>query len=212
VSVATFTKSGTKASTPAKLNKEVFGLKVTNHQLLKDAYLSYQASARQGGAKTKTRGMVRGSTAKPWRQKGTGNARFGSKYNPIWRGGGVAFGPTGNENFTRSLNVKAKRQALKQALSLAAGEDRIKIIDSFEIADGKVKTAAGLLNKLGRSDATLIVVVKKSDLTDRATRNIAGIKLAAASHLGVFDVLNSSDIVMTKDALTALDERLGGKK
>src|ERR1700759_440501 len=114
MAVDTYTKAGAKAATPAKLDKAVFGVEIKNHQLLKDAYLAYLAGGRTNDAVAKKRGQVRGGGRKPWRQKGTGNARFGSTRNPIWRGGGVAFGPTGNENYTRKLSTSAKRQALRQ--------------------------------------------------------------------------------------------------
>src|SRR3989344_4341487 len=120
MAVETYTKSGAKASSPAKLDKAVFGLKVDNHQLLKEAYLAHLSNSRSNLAKTKKRGEVRGGGAKPWRQKGTGRARVGSIRSPIWTGGGVTFGPTGSENYNRRINTKAKRQALRQALSLAA--------------------------------------------------------------------------------------------
>src|SRR3989338_9314995 len=103
MAVAAYTKSGAKASFPAKLDKSIFNVKPENHQLLKDAYLAYQANGRQNLAKAKKRGEVRGGGQKPWRQKGTGRARFGSSRNPIWTGGGVAFWPTGNENFVRKI-------------------------------------------------------------------------------------------------------------
>jgi large subunit ribosomal protein L4 len=89
MATATFTKAGAKATTPAKLDKAVFGVEVKNHELLKAAYTAYLANGRANLATTKTRGEVRGSNIKPWRQKGTGRARFGSRYNPIWRGGGI---------------------------------------------------------------------------------------------------------------------------
>src|ERR1700746_1524972 len=129
MAVATYTKSGTKATTAAKLDKAVFGVMPTNHVLLKEAYVAYLANGRDNLAVTKTRGLVSGGGKKPWRQKGTGRARFGSSRNPIWRGGGIAFGPTGNENYSRKISVSAKKQALRQALSLAAHEDRIKVIE-----------------------------------------------------------------------------------
>src|ERR1019366_10319418 len=115
MAVATYTKSGTKATTAAKLDKDVFGVEVKNHQLLKSAYEAYLANGRPNLAVTKTRGLVRGGGKKPWRQKGTGRARFGSSRNPIWRGGGIAFGPTGNENYTHKLPLNAKRLAIRQA-------------------------------------------------------------------------------------------------
>jgi large subunit ribosomal protein L4 len=98
MAVATYTKTGTKATTAAKLDAKVFGVDVQNHELLKAAYVTYQANGRENLAVTKTRGLVRGGGKKPWKQKGTGRARFGSSRVPIWRGGGITFGPTGNEN------------------------------------------------------------------------------------------------------------------
>src|SRR5579885_2385393 len=145
MSVATFTKSGAKATTPAKLDKQVFGEKVDNHELLKRAYVAYLANGRSNAAKTKKRGEVRGGGKKPWRQKGTGRARFGSTRNPIWRGGGITFGPTGDENYSVKVPTAAKRKALRQALSLAADENRIIVIEAFENKDGKVKKTADLL-------------------------------------------------------------------
>ncbi|MBX4196957.1 50S ribosomal protein L4 [Candidatus Saccharibacteria bacterium] len=212
MAVATYTKSGSKATTPAKLDKTVFGVEVKNHQLLKDAYLAYTANGRTNNAVTKRRGEVRGGGRKPWRQKGTGNARFGSSRNPIWRGGGVAFGPTGNENYSRKLNTSAKRQALRQALSLAAKEDRIKVIEAFAVTDGKVKTAVKLLDKIGTGNNTLIVVANKDDKLDRSTRNIGSLKLVAATYLNVYDVANADVIIVEKDALEAVSAWLGGSK
>src|SRR6185437_12915070 len=133
MAVATYTKAGAKATTAVTLDKKVFGLKVTNHQLLKEAYLAYLGNGRTAAARTKKRGEVSGGGKKPWRQKGTGNARFGSSRNPIWRGGGIAFGPTGEQNYAAKLSVQAKRQALRQALSLAAASDKITVIDDIVI-------------------------------------------------------------------------------
>lgn len=209
MSVATYTKSGTKTTTAATLNKKVFGLKVENHQLLKDAYLAYLASNRPNLAKTKKRGEVRGGGRKPWRQKGTGNARFGSTRNPIWRGGGVAFGPTGNENYLRKLSVTAKRQALRQALSMAAVEDKIKVIETFSCADGKVKQTIELLNKLGAQGKVLIIVSEKDQLVDRATSNLPNVKAIQANYLNVFEIMNADSIVITRKALDMVTEWLG---
>ncbi len=105
---------------------------------------------------TKTRGLVSGGGRKPWRQKGTGRARFGSSRNPIWRGGGIAFGPTGEENYTKSLNLKAKRLAIRQALSLAAESKKLIIIEDLTSKDGKTAELAKLLTKLGANRRTLL--------------------------------------------------------
>lgn len=209
MAVATYTKAGTKATTPAKLDKDIFGLEVKDHQLLKDAYLNYLSNGRDNNAITKKRGQVRGGGRKPWRQKGTGNARFGSSRNPIWRGGGIAFGPTGSENYSRKLNVSSKRTALRQALSLAANEDRIKVIDTLSIADGKSKSARNLLSKIGANDNSLLVVANKDDSTIRSTRNLQGVKLIQSSYLNVYDVANADVIVIEKPALEAVSAWLG---
>lgn len=110
-----------ESTTPAKatLPKEVFGVDVPNHELLKLAYDAFLANARTASATTLTRGLVSGGGKKPWKQKGTGRARFGSSRNPIWRHGGVVFGPSGNENYKLKMSVSAKRTAVRQALTLA---------------------------------------------------------------------------------------------
>lgn len=208
MSVATYTKAGTKAATPARLNKDVFGLEVANHQLIKDAYLAYLANARSNLAKAKNRGDVRGSTRKPWRQKGTGQARFGSRYNPIWRGGGAAFGPTGKENYERKISTSAKRLALRQALSLAAAADKVIVIETFDCPEGQVKPALAFLNKIGATGKTLLVVSQKDNLVDRATRNIARVKAVYAKNLSVYDVLNADQVVISQKALDLIGEWL----
>src|SRR5882762_2138813 len=145
MSVATFTKSGNKATVPAKLEKTIFGVKVENHELLKEAYVAYLANGRTNNAQTKKRGEISGGGRKPHPQKGTGRARSGSSRNPIWRGGGITFGPTGDENYTRKLSTQAKRQALRQALSLAADANKIIVLETFDNKDGKTKATAALL-------------------------------------------------------------------
>ena len=204
----TYTKSGNKATTPATLDKKVFGVKATSHQLLKDAYVAYLAEGRSSGAKTKKRGEVRGGGRKPWRQKGTGNARFGSSRNPIWRGGGIAFGPTGEENHTRKLNQKAKNQAIRQALSMAAAEDKIAIIETFDCKDGKVKPTVELLKKIGATGNILIVVTEKDQLVERATRNLPNVKAVQATYLNVFDTLNADKVVICAKSLETISQWL----
>ena len=211
MAVETYTKSGTKAATPVKLDKAIFDVEIKGHQLLKDAYLGHLAGRRTNNAVTKKRGQVSGGGIKPWRQKGTGRARFGSSRNPIWRGGGIAFGPTGQENYTRKLSVKAKRQAVKQALSLAAKEDRLKIIETFACPDGKVKPTLELMKKLNAEGSILLVVSLKDDLVKRATGNIPNIKAVQAARLHTADILDADVIVISKKSLEVLSQRLGGK-
>lgn len=211
MATATFTKNGTKAATPAKLDKAVFGVEVSNHELLKQAYVTYLANGRDNLAVTKTRGLVSGGGKKPWKQKGTGRARFGSSRNPIWRGGGIAFGPTGQENYSNKLSVASKRQAIRQALSLAADANKVVVIESLELK-GKTAEAVTLFEKLGATKNTLVVVSNKSENIVRATNNLKTVKLVQATYVNVFDVLNADRIVITKDALPMLSEWLGGAK
>ena len=149
MAVITYTKAGTKASVAAKLDKTVFAVMPQNHELIKTAYVAYLANGRGNLAQTKTRGLVSGGGKKPWKQKGTGRARFGSSRNPIWRGGGVAFGPTGNENYTHKLHVTAKRQAIRQALSLAVDSGKLIVLEDLKIKDAKTAEAAKLFAKVG---------------------------------------------------------------
>ncbi len=211
MAVATYTKAGAKAATPAKLDKKVFGLKVDNHQLLKEAYLAYLGNGRSAAAKTLKRGEVSGGGKKPWRQKGTGNARFGSSRNPIWRGGGIAFGPTGDQNYVSKISTQAKRQALRQALSLAATSEKIAVIDDMAISSAKTKDAVTLLGKINATGSVLLVVDSKTPELVRATNNVGGVKLAQARYLNVFDVLNADKVVFTKPALVHVSEWLGDK-
>lgn len=212
MAVATYTKSGAKATAPAKLDKAVFGVEIKDHQLLKDAYLAYMANGRTNNALTKRRGQVSGGGRKPWRQKGTGNARVGSSRTPLWRGGGIIFGPTGQENYSRQLSLTAKRQALRQALTVASKENRIKVIDDFNFGDGKVKPVISLLGRIEAGGNTLLVVSEKNNLTDRATRNLPNIKAVQARYLNVFDIMNADSIVISKEALDMVHEWLGGAK
>lgn len=211
MAVATFTKSGSKAATPAKLDKAIFGVEVTNHELLKQAYVTYLANGRENLAVTKTRGLVSGGGRKPWKQKGTGRARFGSSRNPIWRGGGIAFGPTGEENYSKKLSVNAKRLAIRQALSLASDGGKLIVIESFDLK-GKTQEAAALFEKLGATKSTLVVLANKTDTALRATNNLSNVKLVQAQYVNVFDVLNADSIVIASDALEILSKWLGGDK
>jgi len=204
-----YTKSGTKAAAAAKLSADVFGVMPENHELLKLAYTAYLANGRDNLASVKTRGLVRGGGKKPWRQKGTGRARFGSSRNPIWRGGGIVFGPTGLENYTKKVSVNAKRQALRQALSLAASEGRIRVVEAFASKEGKVADTIKLLSKIEAKGSVLLVVDNKDELVERATRNLNGVKAVSATYLNVYDLLNSDVVVITEKSLDAVNEWLG---
>lgn len=197
-------------TTKTTLPKDVFGVDVQNHELLKLAYDSYLANGRQASATTLTRGLVRGGGKKPWKQKGTGRARFGSTRNPIWRGGGIVFGPSGNENYTKRLSKTSKRVAVKQALSLANKAKKIAVMDVK--TTGKTAEIAKFLadNKFTRK--ALIVVDEKTPELERATRNIQNVKLVRATYLNVYDTLNADHIVIAPKAIAAIEAWLNPKE
>jgi len=196
------------------LNKDIFGLKVENHELVKLAYDAYLANSRSSHAKTLKRGEVRGGGKKPWKQKGTGRARFGSTRNPIWRHGGVAFGRTGNENFTKKISKNAKLQAIRQALSMQNADKNVVIVKDFAPKNGKVKETIEFLadNKLDQNAKTLFVVNEKSEMVLRATNNINTMKVVRPTYLNVFDILNADKIVISESAMPAIENWLIGKE
>jgi large subunit ribosomal protein L4 len=209
MSVSTYTKTGSKATTPAKLDKAIFDLTVENHELVKQAYVTYLANGRENLAVTLKRGEVSGGGKKPWKQKGTGRARFGSSRVPIWRGGGITFGPTGNENYSKKLNVKAKRQAIRQALSMANAESRISVIEAIVAKEGKTKDIQALLTKVGAKRRTLLVVDTKDTDIIRATANLKDVTLVTAKYLNVFDIVNAHHLIITQKSLAIISEWLG---
>ena len=195
----------------AKLDKDIFGLSVDNHELVKLAYDAYLANSRSSHAKTLKRGEVRGGGKKPWKQKGTGRARFGSTRNPIWRHGGVAFGRTGEENFTKKISKNAKLLAVRQALSMQNADKVITTITKFEAKSGKTKDAVKEL-KLDSSKNYLVVVPEKTESILRATNNIANVKVVRPNYLNVYDILNADQIIIVEAALANIEAWLIGKE
>ena len=189
------------------LPKSVFAVEVRNHELLKLAYDAYLANNRLASATTKQRGEVRGGGKKPWRQKGTGRARIGSIRNPIWRGGGIVFGPRGNENYTKKISKTSKRVALRQALTVQAD----KVLVAEIKTTGKTAEVAKFLkeNKLNRR---VLIVAEKTDELIRATNNISEALLVSPMYLNVFDILNADHIVIAPKAIEAIESWLGGEK
>jgi len=184
------------------LPKEIFAVEIPNHELLKLAYDSYLANSRLATATTKQRGEVSGGGKKPWAQKGTGKARFGSSRNPIWRGGGIVFGPRGNENYTKRITTTSKRVALRQALTLAAQDKKVHVLD-FKTT-GKTSEAVKFMadNKLDRK--VLLVVDEKTPQIIRATNNIQNLLLIRATYLSVYHILNADAIVITPASIPVI--------
>ena len=197
----------------ATLDKDVFGLSVENHELIKLAYDAYLANSRSSHAKTLKRGEVRGGGKKPWKQKGTGRARFGSTRNPIWRHGGVAFGRTGEENFTKKISRSAKLQAVRQALSIKNKDKAVFMLEPTVKLDGKTKTAAKVLKDMKLEDKlVLAVVAEKTPEILRSTNNLPNVKLVRATYLNVFDIMNADAIVFGDAGYKATVKWLKGEK
>ena len=198
----------------ATLNKDIFGLTVENHELVKLAYDAYLANSRSSHAKTLKRGEVSGGGKKPWKQKGTGRARFGSTRNPIWRHGGVAFGRTGEENFTKKTSKSAKRVAIRQALSMQNKDKKVFTAETFACPKGKVKETIKFFNdnKFDMSKNTLLVVSEKDELVRRATANVATLKVVRPTYLNVFDILNADQIIITEKSLPIIKDWLMGEE
>lgn len=204
----TYTKSGTKAATAVKLDQEIFGIQDINHDLLHQAYVSYLANGRLNLATTKTRGMVSGGGRKPWRQKGTGRARVGSSRTPVWRGGGIVFGPTGEENYSKKLNLKAKRSAIRQALSAANTTGEIRIIEDIELKTNKTAELDKLLSKLDIKGYTLVVTEDVTDNLKLASRNMPNVKVVQSRYLNVARLLDADTVIISKKALADIEEWL----
>jgi large subunit ribosomal protein L4 len=196
----------TTKTTKSTLPNEVFAVEVPNHELLKRAYNSYLANSRSASPRTKTRGLVSGGGKKPWRQKGTGRARVGSIRSPIWRGGGIVFGPMGNENHTIRLSKTSKHVALRQALTLAAKAGKVTVKDIK--TTGKTKEVASFLNTNKFIGSVLMVVDDKTPELIRATNNLENVELVRSTYLSVFRILNADAIVITPTALKAITEWL----
>ena len=202
----------TKPAKAATLPKDVFGVDVPNHELLKLAYDAFLANSRKASATTKTRGEVSGGGKKPWKQKGTGRARFGSTRNPIWRHGGIVFGPRGNENYKLNISKTSKLVAIRQALTLANKAKKIIISDIK--TTGKTAEVAKFLasQKISEKAKVLIVVNEKTPEIMRATNNLENVLLVRANYLSVYYILNADKIIMTPDSIEVVTAWLGKKE
>lgn len=189
------------------LRDDIFGVPVNEH-VLHQAVVRHLANQRSGTAATKRRGEVQGTGRKPWRQKGTGRARAGSIRSPLWRGGGITFGPQ-PRSYNQALPRKMRRLALKSALSDRAGEGTVVVIEDFQLEVPKTKEAAKILQSLDATGKTLIVTGEENLHLKRATRNIPGVCLALADRMNAYDVLAADKVIITREALTRIGEVLG---
>jgi large subunit ribosomal protein L4 len=194
-------------TTKADLPKEVF-TEPFHHSLVHEAARADMAARRRGTASTLTRGEVSFTTAKAWRQKGTGRARVGSLGVPNRYGGGVAFGPK-PRHYTVKVNRKARRKAMKAALSVHAERGSVAVLDAAAFETPSTKPAAGALEKWGAKRGTLVVLVAEETGAVKSFRNIPRVQVAEVGAIGVADVIGAASIVVSEAALTQLKERLG---
>ena len=192
-----------------ELNKNVFGIE-PNQNVIFDAIQVYLSNTRQATAKTKKRDEVRGGGRKPWRQKGTGRARQGSIRSPQWRGGGVVFGPTGEQNYKIKQNRKEYRLALKSALSEKAKAKNIILVNEIKYEAAKTKSAVEMLNNLKTNNKTLLIVSENSVNYEAlmSVANLQNVMVLFVDEVNVYDVVNSDSIVMTVDAVKSIEEVL----
>ncbi len=188
-----------------QLPESIFGVPIRPH-LLHQTVIMQLNNRRSGTASTKTRGLVRGSGRKPWRQKGTGRARVGSIRSPLWTGGGTTFGPQPRD-YSYRLPKKARREALLSALSLRHQDEKIIVVEKLELAETKTKLMQEVLKNLGVESA-LIVIHESDEKVERSARNLGTVKVLRAEGLNVFDILRYEHLVLTEQALGVIEERL----
>ncbi len=188
-----------------ELNDALFGIEVNPH-LLHDIVRMQLAKRRAGTACTKTRSEVRGSTAKPFRQKGTGRARAGNRRSPLWRGGGTTFGPK-PRSYAYSMPKKVRKLGLRMALSSRLAENNLIILDDFQLEEIKTKSFISVMDGLEVENA-VIVVPERNDNLEKSSRNVPGYKILPCEGLNVYDLLLHKQVVLLKSSIGQLEERL----
>jgi large subunit ribosomal protein L4 len=200
-------RDGAQAAKKVKLDDSAFGARFAG-PLVHQSVRAEQAARRRGTASTKTRAMVSGGGAKPWRQKGTGRARAGSSRSPVWTGGGTAFGPQ-PRSYTFKVNRKEQRAALRSALSLHAGRGSVAILDAGAFAAPKTSEALDLLEDWGQQRPTLVVLSAEESSAALSFRNLARVAVLTAENVGVADLLGAASLLVSQSALQALTARTG---
>lgn len=190
-----------------KLNDSIWSIE-PNDAVIYDAIRLATASLRQGTHSVKTRAEVSGGGRKPWRQKGTGNARQGSTRSPQWRHGGIVFGPTTERNYNIKMNKKERRLALKSALSYKVIDSELTVLDELKLASSKTKEMIKVLEGLKLNKSTLFVVNELTDELILASRNLEGVKVILPNEVNVLDVARYQNLVATIDAIKSIEEVL----
>lgn len=207
VTVSVYNQDG-KEIEKIGLNEAIFGLS-WNADLIHQAVRTAFTNSRQILAHTKDRREVSGGGKKPWKQKGTGRARHGSIRSPLWRGGGITFGPTNARNFKLKINKKMARKALLTALSAKLKDNEILVLDDLKLKMAKTKEMAKILNNFPKIKSALIVLSKKNDEVARAGRNLPDLKIINTQNLNILDILQHRHLVLTKPVLDYLNQTYG---
>ena len=187
-----------------KLNDNIWSIE-PNDAVIYDAIRLATASLRQGTHSVKTRAEVSGGGRKPWRQKGTGNARQGSTRSPQWRHGGIVFGPTTERNYNIKMNKKERRLALKSALSYKVIDSELTVLDELKLSSSKTKEIVKVLEGLKLNKSTLFVVNELTDELILASRNLEGVKVILPNEVNVLDVARYQNLVATEDAIKSIE-------
>ncbi len=205
LSIPVYTMQGKKDS-KFTLDKDLFDGKI-NKSVLYEVIAMYQKNQRQGTASTKTRAAVRGGGKKPWKQKGTGRARTGSIRNPLWKGGGVIFGPH-PKNYTSPIPKKLKKLAVKSSLNAKLKSNELIVIDEIKLDQPKTKKLVNILSSLDAMDKSLILLEKKDPNIMKACSNIPGSDVRTFDNFNAYDILKHHKLIISKSALKHLIKRL----
>jgi large subunit ribosomal protein L4 len=197
--------TGKRKVSEMELDERIFNAEIKDY-LLHDIVRMQLAKRRAGTASTKNRSVVRGGGKKPYRQKGTGRARAGSIRSPLWRGGGVIFGPTPRD-FGFSIPKKVRKQALRIALSMRVGEGKLLVLNQFQLKEIKTKSFLEVLSRFGMEEALIIIEGENFNL-EQSARNAPGVKVLRVEGLNVYDILNHENLIIIKDAVEKIQERL----
>ncbi len=211
INIDVYNQKGEKSG-KLDISKSIFSLE-PNMDLIHQVYVAQQANSRMAIAHTKTRGEVRGGGKKPWKQKGTGRARHGSIRSPIWKGGGVTFGPRSDRNFSKDINKKQRQKALFMVLSSKVNDNEMVVIDKISFGGVKTKEASNFLDivsknilKKERKVKTLIILPKKDQDISLSLRNIPSVKVGYADSLNIGDLLNYKYLIVLKDSFELIEK------
>jgi len=194
-----------KETGEVELPESVFGVELVD-DLVHQAVVAQMANARQVLADTKDKGEVRGGGKKPWKQKGTGRARHGSSRSPLWKGGGVTFGPTSDRNFSKMINKKMKTKALFMVLSGKLRDKELVVVENIKLEKTSTKKMKDILSKLPLSGKVLISMNKKNDSVFNSVKNIQKTSMIASDSLNVVDLLKNKMLVIDKKGIERIGE------